>query len=52
MKKEEAVEFLLMLKDTVKPVHIKDSKGECTYSAVGFCEAIDVAVTELMSTKD
>lgn len=52
MEKEEAVEFLLVLKNSVKLIHIKNSAGECVYSALGFCEAIDMAVTKLMDTKE
>lgn len=52
MEKDEAVEFLLVLKARAVPVHIKDVYGERVYSANGFCEAIDMAVAELLDVKD
>ncbi len=51
MKKDETVEFLLVLKDKATPVHIQDSRGERIYSANGFCEAIDMAVAALSGEK-
>lgn len=51
MEKDDAVEFLLVLKNRAKPIHIKDYGGEHTYSASGFCEAIDMAIDALLSTK-
>ncbi len=52
MKKEEAVEFLLVLKDRAEPIHIKNSRGEWTYSVYWFCEAIDMAIAALLDTKN
>lgn len=52
MEKEDAVRFLLVLKDRAEPIHIKNYRGECTYSALGFCEAIDMAVKALLATKE
>lgn len=52
MTKKDAIEFLLVLKNNVEPVHIKNSKGEFIYSALGFCDAIDMAITELTKNKE
>lgn len=52
MTKEDAVEFLLVLKDRAAPVHIQDTRGERIYSAHGFCEAIDMAVEVLLNTTE
>lgn len=47
MTKEDAIKFLLVLKDNAKTVHIKNSIGEFIYSIPGFYEAIDMAIVEL-----